>query len=91
MKNRSLSRFLALLLALVLLLGLVVPVMADSTGVTIKLHYHRPDGNYADWSVWFWNFGQEGVDVPFSEENGDMVATFQVDPAATKVGRQGCQ
>ena len=86
MKNRSLSRFLALLLALVLLLGLVVPVMADSTGVTIKLHYHRPDGNYADWSVWFWNFGQEGVDVPFSEENGDMVATFQVDPAATKVG-----
>ncbi len=87
MKNRFLSRLLALLLALVLLLSLVAPVMADSAnGVVIKLHYNRPDGEYADWSVWFWNFGQEGVDVPFAEEDGDMVATFAVAPGATKVG-----
>ena len=87
MKNSALSRIMALLLAAILLLSLVFPVVADSTGgVTIKLHYHRPDGEYADWSVWFWNFGQEGKDIPFAEEDGDMVATFQVDPAATKVG-----
>jgi len=87
MKNGLFPRVAAFLMAVVLLLSLIAPVMAEGTGgVTIKLHYNRPDGNYTDWSVWFWNFGQEGVDVPFAEEDGDMVATFQADPSVTKVG-----
>ena len=88
MKLHSLKRCLALLLALAMMLSIVViPAGAEEgDGVTIKLHYHRPDGNYTDWSVWFWNFGQEGTDIPFAEENGEMVATFPVASGVTSVG-----
>ncbi len=82
-----LKRTLALALALMLVLS-VLPVtgFAEDDGVVIKLHYNRPDGDYTGWSVWFWNQGAEGVDVPFEEENGEMVATFTVAPGATSVG-----
>ena len=88
MKRQPTTRIFAMILAVILLLSaMITPALADSeNNVVIKLHYHRPDGEYADWSVWFWNFGQEGKDIPFVEEDGEMVATFQVDPAATKVG-----
>ena len=87
-KRNTLTRVLALVMVLTLALSaMVLPAAADASNqVVIKLHYNRPDGNYADWSVWFWNFGQEGVDVPFAEENGEMVATFEVAPGASKVG-----
>ncbi len=81
------KRFFALLTALMILLSLVaVPAYAADEGVTIKLHYHRPDGQYADWSVWFWDEGKDGVDVPFANENGEMVATYQVGNGVQKVG-----
>ena len=82
------KRFLALLLALVLVLGIaVVPAAAaGEDGVVIKLHYNRPDGVYDDWSVWFWNLGEEGVDIPFAKENGEVVATYNVKPGVTSVG-----
>ena len=88
MKVNLFTRILALCLALFLVLGLlVVPAMASAEDhVVIKLHYHRPDEIYEGWSVWFWNYGKDGVDIPFAEENGDMVATFEVDPGASKVG-----
>ena len=88
MKRSVLSRITAFVLALVLVLGSVgIPVRAaENTGVTIKLHYNRPDGNYADWSVWFWIEGSESADVPFAEENGEMVATYPVADGATNVG-----
>ncbi len=81
------KRVLALLMALVMLSSLIcVPASADGDGVTIKLHYHRPDGEYADWSVWFWDLGKDGVDVPFVEEDGEMVATYEVGNGVEKVG-----
>ncbi len=81
------KRLFALFTALTILLTLIaVPVYADGEGVTIKLHYNRPDGQYTDWSVWFWDFGKDGVDVPFVEENGEMVATYQVGNGVEKVG-----
>ena len=89
MANNRLTRAAALILALVMTLSLLaVPGFADPAdeAVVIKLHYHRPDEDYTDWSVWFWNFGQDGVDVPFAEEDGDMVATFQVGTGTTQVG-----
>ena len=88
MRLHSLKRPLAMLLALAMMLSLLVlPVgAAEGDGVVIKLHYHRPDGDYTDWSVWFWNFGQEGTDIPFAEENGEMVATFPVASGVTSVG-----
>lgn len=87
MKKHLFSRLAALLLALCLISGLACPALAaEDTGVTIKLHYHRPDGVYDDWSVWFWNMGAEGTDIPFALENEEMVATFPVAPGVTQVG-----
>ena len=88
MKKQFLRRTLAMLLSLVLLLGFgVLPVSAaKEEGVVIKLHYNRPDGVYDDWSVWFWNLGEEGVDIPFEKVDGEMVATYKVKPGVTSVG-----
>ena len=82
MKKQCFKRCLAILLSLVLALGsFAMPALAaEEEGVVIKLHYNRPDGIYTDWSVWFWNFGQEGTDIPFAEEDGEMVATFPLLP-----------
>ena len=86
------KRILSILLCLILAIGLMVsPAMAAGSGgteneVVIKLHYNRPDGVYDDWSVWFWNYGFEGVDIPFAEENGEQVATFVVGGDKTSVG-----
>ena len=55
-------------------------------GVVIKLHYHRPDETYDGWDVWFWAYGKDGSGYPFAEEDGDMVATFEVEPDVTRVG-----
>ena len=88
MNRDMLKRIVALLLLSALVLGLLpmVALAEEAGGAVIKLHYHRPDENYTDWSVWFWNAGQEGTDIPFAEENGEMVATFPVDPGVTSVG-----
>jgi pullulanase len=63
----------------------VIPAAAED-GVTIKLHYNRPDGNYTDWSVWFWDYGKDGKDIPFADENGEKVATYNVAAGVEKVG-----
>ena len=87
MDKKLLIRSGAIVLCVFLVLGLVVPALAaPEEGVVIKLHYNRPDGDYTDWSVWFWNKGAEGVDIPFADENGEKVATFQVGAGVTEVG-----
>ncbi len=80
------KRFFALLLAVAMVMGYFVLPAAAEDGVVIKLHYHRPDGEYGDWSVWFWNAGGEGSDIPFADENGEKVATWNVAPGVTSVG-----
>ncbi len=80
------------LLAAVLLLSLALAGMgpacaqAAGGGVTVKLHYHRPDGAYDGWYVWFWAEGKDGAGYPFAEEDGDMVATFVAEPGVTSIG-----
>ena len=88
MKRNVLARTVALVLVALMVLGIIAmgASAAEEDGVVIKLHYNRPDGVYDDWSVWFWNLGKDGADIPFAEENGEMVATFPVEPGATSVG-----
>ena len=88
MKKNLLSRLTAMLLVLVLTLGFACPALAaeEEGTVVIKLHYNRPDGDYTGWSVWFWNAGKDGVDIPFAAEEGERVATFEVAPGTTSVG-----
>ncbi len=65
--------------------GLTLTAKADG-GPTLKLHYHREDGNYDGWDVWLWPEGGEGAGYAFEEENGEMVATMEVEPGVSTVG-----
>ncbi len=47
--------------------------------ITIKLHYHRPDGNYAGWDAWIWTLGMGGKGYELALEDDQMVATLTVD------------
>jgi len=83
------KRIRAFLLAFVMLFTTVAATLGDvsvfkADQLVIKLHYNRPDGNYTDWDVWFW--ASTSVGVPFAEENGEMVATYEVEAGATSVG-----
>ena len=81
------KKMIALILAVLILLSLVaVPVMAAEEKLVIKLHYHREDGVYDDWCVWFWADGKEGADYFFADENGEKVATYEVTPGDTRIG-----
>jgi pullulanase len=62
-----------------------LPVYADGETV-LKLHYHRDDGDYDPWRVWFWEEGKEGGDYYFEDEDGEMVATMDVTAGTTSVG-----
>lgn len=66
MKHSWKNRIAALLTAALLLISLVPSsaLAAESDGVTVCLHYDRPDGNYEGWSVWFWVEGSDAADVP---------------------------
>lgn len=66
-------------------LALPAAVKADE-GTVIKLHYNRPDGDYAPWRVWFWEKGGEGGDYYFEETDGEQIATFHVSSGVTSVG-----
>ena len=82
-------RIRAFLLALVMVFTTIAASLGNATvfkadELIIKLHYNRPDGNYDNWSVWFW--APTGVAVPFAEENGEMVATYTVEAGAMEVG-----
>ncbi len=54
--------------------------------LVVKLHYNRADGNYTNWTVWFWESGRDGKAVPFAEENGEMVATVTLSAGCQELG-----
>lgn len=88
MKKRIESLMLAVMMVFTFVFGVVstsITARADG-GVTIKLHYNRPDGDYEPWRVWLWEDGGEGADYYFEEEDGEQVATMEVSPGVTKVG-----
>lgn len=85
MKKRIVSFVLAAAMLLSLCVGLT-PRVSAANGVTVKLHYERSDGNYSGWDVWFWPDGVSGSACAFAEENGEMVATFEVPAGKTSVG-----
>lgn len=43
-------------------------VMTRENPVTVRVHYHRNDGDYTPWSIWMWGTG-EGTDNPFTGED----------------------
>ena len=87
--KRITAGLIAVLMVAALFAGIMpmraVPVKA-ADGPVIRLHYHRPDGNYAGWDVWFWEYGKEGAAYAFEDVNGEKVATMQVTAGVTSVG-----
>ena len=87
-------RLFALMASIVIAVGylfagnaLTLPISAEGEGgPTLKLHYHRDDGDYAKWDVWLWEEGHDGAGYAFAEEDGDMVATMDVTPGTNSIG-----
>ena len=83
------KRIRAFLLAFVMVFTTVAATFGDVTTfkadeLTIKLHYNRPDGDYDNWTVWFWS--TDSIAAPLEEENGEMVATYSVPAGVMDVG-----
>lgn len=78
-----------LMLASVIILPL--PAVAEENYVTIRLHFHRPDGNYNGWEVWLWDMdGITSLEPPYfltvDPTNGDAVCEFQVKSGTGLIG-----
>ena len=86
------KRIVTLLLALVMVASLMataIPAFAADGDITLRLHYHREDGNYEGWEMWFWdNDSVTKLDPPyaFEEIDGEMISTIQINPGTMKVG-----
>ncbi len=54
-------------------------VVEDKNEITVRLHYHRPDGKYENWNVWTWGASSSAV-VQFTsdDENGGKVAEIKL-------------
>lgn len=88
MKRRIKAFSMALLMVLLAAFTSVNDVMVVSASdLTIKLHYHREDGNYDGWDVWMWEVGgADGASFELADEDGEKVATKVVTPGVTSVG-----
>ncbi len=88
MKKRIKAFSMALLMVLLAVFTSVNDVIiARADDLTLRLHYHREDGNYEGWDAWLWEEGgADGAAYEFVSEDGDMVATKVVTPGITKVG-----
>lgn len=64
-----------------------VKVAEDKNLITLRLHYHRPDGNYEGWNVWSWREGSEGQQYDFTseDEDGGKVVTFELEGRSASV------
>lgn len=85
------SALMVLVMVAALAAACLAPALAAG-GVTIALHYNRPDGSYDGWDLWAWADGMDGASYTFSEVDGEMVATVPIATGVTEVGfivRQG--
>ena len=61
-------------------------VVTREQPVTVRLHYHRPDGEYAAWSVWMWGTG-DGTDNAFTgTDDFGVYLEYKADVDVTDLG-----
>ena len=89
MNKQTLTRLIAILLILGLLLSIIpLAILADEAdGVVIKLHYHRPDGDYTDYGYYtglpyLEGFGIE-VHYEFKPEQDESIKRFLAERGLT--------
>lgn len=87
LRKRISAFFIAMLLLATPLLTTAASAADAGGDLVLKVHYHREDGNYENWSVWLWEVGGGGgIDAPLVEEDGLMTATMTVTPGITSIG-----
>ena len=55
----------------------------NNNQITVKLHYLRPEGDYAGWNAWMWTLTMGGKQYDFVKEGSEWVATMVVDGYTT--------
>ena len=73
MKKRIFAIVMAVIMVTTLFIG-AIPAMAAEDGITIRIHYHRPDGDYEGWELWAWDL----------DGNYEVAGTLATDGSATK-------
>jgi pullulanase len=59
---------------------------ADS-GITVRFHYQRTDGDYTDWNMWIWASGKDGTANEFTgEDDFGKYLDYAVDAGTAEVG-----
>lgn len=92
MRKQRKSTLWYLLAVLVLMMSvftakvLAVEVEGSEAGITVMLHYHRPDENYDDWDLWSWPAGKDGQAYAFEPEESGVVAVVPVSAGVTSIG-----
>ena len=88
------KRIFTLLLALVMIASLIggaIPALAAEGAITLRLHYHREDGNYENWQMWFWDNAavpSTNLEPPyyFEEIDGEMVCEVKLNTGTMELG-----
>ena len=101
MKKRIFAIVMAVIMVTSLIAGAVPALAAEEDMITIRVHYHREDGNYEGWQLWSWDLdgkysvtgtsatsSVETTEPPFKfeEGDGDVVATIKVPTGTMRVG-----
>lgn len=89
MAKRTMRKFLALLLSLMMIATVfVVPSVSAADDLEITVHYQRNDDNYDGWNLWVWAEGGDGGQQDFtSSDEFGAVSQFSLD--ATGVDKVG--
>lgn len=88
------KRFRAMLLAVLLLASVIIlpqEAVAGTDPITVRLHYHRPDGNCEGYDVWLWDLdGITKLSPPYSltvnQAGTEAVCEFYVRPGTSRIG-----
>lgn len=101
MKKRIFALVMAVIMVTTLFIGAIPAMAANEGGITIRIHYHRPEGDYEGWELWAWdedgNYKVSGTLAtdgsatqapPYKFEPGtdEIVCTINVPTGTMKVG-----
>ena len=101
MKKRIFAILMAVVMVMTLVVGAIPAMAADDGMITVRIHYHRPEGDYEGWELWSWDLdgkadvqgvsAKDGTAVnapPYKFEAGtnEVVATITVPTGTMRIG-----
>ena len=101
MKKRIFAILMAVIMVMTLVIGAIPAMAADEGTITVRIHYHRPEGDYEGWELWSWDLdgksdvsgisAKDGTAVtapPYKFEEGtdEVVATITVPTGTMRIG-----